>query len=325
MVLHPSAALKIASYGIQPPEPPAKERLLRIDIDQSHHRIALINAWGPSVFRPGGSLLEIGCGQGTCTQALAEAVAFPPDPSSVDTPADHSTDSEVTQGRIDALDPGPPDYGAPFTLAQAQAHLLSGPLGEIVRFHNTDPVSFLSSSSSSSQNWDAAILAHCIWYFPSASELHSILTSLKGRVKRVCIAEWSLSTSHPEGQAHVLAALARGLLEAYRRSEENIRTLLGPEGIKEVAGRAGWRVENEGVVVPEEGLDDGRWEVGGVLAKGEGGFLQVVEGLGDDVDERVKTVMRSAWGAVDVAVKALPGGLKDVRSMDVWVATLVEA
>ncbi len=52
---------------------------------------------------------------------------------------------------------------APFTLAQAQGHLSSGPIGGRIAFHRADPVTFLKDQAD--KTWDVAVLAHCIWYF----------------------------------------------------------------------------------------------------------------------------------------------------------------
>ncbi|KAK3362580.1 hypothetical protein B0T25DRAFT_9177 [Lasiosphaeria hispida] len=297
MPLSVSDAPEIASFAIQPSTPSPKH--LAIEVSQAVHRINLINAWGPSGPSPGHQILELGCGQGTCTAALAAAVSSAAAPS----------------GHIAALDPASPTYGAPFTLAQAQSHLSSGPLGPLITFHRADPVAFLTADPAA--RWDTAILAHCTWYFPSPSTLPAILTALRGRVPRVCIAEWALRASEPAAAAHVLAALARATLEAHKaESKENIRNVVTPAGIKEVVRGCGWRVESEGFVVPERELDDGRWEVGSVVDEG---FLDEVERV---ESERVRAVLRSARDATVAAAEAV-GGVRGVRSMDVWVATLV--
>ncbi|KAK0632966.1 S-adenosyl-L-methionine-dependent methyltransferase [Immersiella caudata] len=294
MALPLSAAGKIASYAIHPPNP--TPQFLGIERSQAIHRINLINAWNPAA-TPGARILELGCGQGTCTQALAHAVS----PS----------------GHVTAIDPASPDYGAPFTLAQAQSHLSSGPLGPLITFHRADPVAFLNAiPTSADPKWDVAILAHCIWYFPSSTTLDEMLSALRGRVKRVCIAEWALHATEQAASAHVLAALARATFEAHRAgSKENIQTTLSPRAIREAAARAGWKVEKEGTVVPERELSDGFWEVGTVVDEE---FLEDVER--EVKDERVKAVLRSAR---DATVAAAKGGVGKVRSMDVWVATLI--
>ena len=302
MPLPLSSADKIASYGIRGADP--SPAFLAIELSQAVHRINLINAWGPAI-GPGTRVLELGCGQGTCTQVLAEAVS-----SAGDDPTGPGS------GHITAVDPGPPDYGAPFTLGQAQSHLSAGPLGSLVTFHHADPIEFLAANPDT--KWDVAVLAHCIWYFRSADTLGQILSALRGRVARVCLAEWALHATEPAATAHLLAALARATFEAHRvDSEENIQTLASPRAIKEAAAQAGWKVESEGTVVPEAELSDGFWETGTVVRQ------EFVEDVEKEVwDGRVKAVLTSMRDAV-IAAADLAGGLKMVRSMDVRVATLV--
>lgn len=280
-----SAAEKIALYQRLPPKG------LPNEISQATHRINLVNSW--SVITPGTRILEIGCGQGNSTAVLAEAVG----PS----------------GHIDAIDPAPPTYGAPITLAEAQAHISASAVGERVSWHRAAPVEFLSTSDREGK-WDVAVLAHCIWYFSSPQTLVEIFTALKGRVEKVCLAEYALSAAEATAVPHVLAALARGTLEAHKKvSGENIQNLLSPQGIVDAAKRAGWTLGGEGeIVVPGEGLLDGRWETGSVASEG---FLREIE---DEVeDERVRIVLRSARDSVLAAVQRI-GGVKAVRTMDVW-------
>ncbi|KAK4111040.1 SAM-dependent methyltransferase [Canariomyces notabilis] len=299
MPLSLSSADKIASYGIRGADP--SPSFLAIELSQARHRINLINAWDPAI-GPGTRVLELGCGQGTCTQALAEAVS---------SPGDHTG-----AGHITAVDPGPPEYGAPFTLGEAQSHLAAGPLGPLVTFHRADPIDFLAAHADT--QWDVAVLAHCIWYFRSDDTLRQILSALRGRVARVCLAEWALHATEPAATAHVLAAVARATFEAHRvDSTENIQTLASPRAIKEAVRRAGWKMETEGTIVPDAELSDGFWETGTV----------VDQGFAKDVDkeikeERVKAALTSARDAV-IAAADSAGGARMVRSMDVWVATLI--
>lgn len=58
------------------------------DAWQMDHRLALLSFWS---IKPGSRVLELGCGQGECTVALADAVG--------------------SEGFVDAVDPGSPDYG----------------------------------------------------------------------------------------------------------------------------------------------------------------------------------------------------------------------
>jgi predicted methyltransferase len=60
-----------------------------IQYSQTLHRLALLQQWN---VRIGSKVLEIGCGQGDCTTALASAVG--------------------DQGKVVAVDPADLDYGA---------------------------------------------------------------------------------------------------------------------------------------------------------------------------------------------------------------------
>ncbi|KAK2606245.1 hypothetical protein QQS21_003293 [Conoideocrella luteorostrata] len=282
--LQAAAAVKTASYAIlQSPKD------IAIEIGQSEHRIALVNAWK---IPPGSKVLELGCGQGTCTTVLAEAVG--------------------PEGHVDAVDPGSPDYGAPFTLAQAQAHLSAGPIGDRISWHNADPVQFLADNPD--RGWDFVVLAHCIWYFDGPDTLRSMLAALKGRAASLVVAEYALTAREKAAVPHVLAAIARGMLEAHNKtSSANIRCLLGPLNIKAAAEAAGWTLTTEETVVPDVALLDGSWEVGEVKSKG---FLNMIDEYIEDVT--LKTTLLSAREAVIGAVGLLDG--EKVRTMDVWAS-----
>lgn len=278
------AANKIASYAILD-----DPKHIDIEIGQAGHRIKLINSWQ---IPQGIKVLEIGCGQGTTTAVLAEAVG--------------------PNGHVDAVDPGPPDYGAPFTLAQAQAHLSAGPVGDRITWHNAEPVKFLGDNPD--QKWDYVVLAHCIWYFDGPDTLDKMLAALKGRAAKLLVAEYALTAREKAAVPHVMAAIARATLEAHNKgSEANIRCLLGPLNIKDAAKRGGWELEKEDVVVPEVGLLDGSWEIGTVKSKW---FLGEIDKYIKDVT--LRTTLLSAREAVIGAVGLLDG--EKVRTMDVWVS-----
>lgn len=281
-----TAAAKIASYQLLPPNG------LPVEEAQATHRINLLHSW--SAIAPGSTILEIGCGQGNCTAVLAEAVG--------------------ATGHVDAIDPASPDYGSPFTLAQAQSHISQSEIGSRVTWHKASPEDFLAGQGE--RTWDVAVLTHCIWYFKSPEVLESVFRALKGRVKKVCIAEYALKASDASAVPHVLAALTRGVLEAHKaESSQNIQTPLAPDGIVAVARRVGWSLDAETFVVPGEGLLDGTWEAGTVVSSA---FLrEIEESIGDD---RVKVVLNSSRASVVAAVEAV-GGVKKVRTMDVWTGT----
>ena len=284
-----SAATQIASISLVSPGGG-----LQVEEGQAIHRIRLVNFWQ---IPPGARVLEIGCGQGNCTAVLALAVG--------------------PQGHVDAVDPAPMDYGAPFTLAQAQAHLSESEIGDRITWHNRGVEDFLADTAA--QNWDYVVFTHSIWYFNGEDVLRSMLTTLRGRVVGgLVIAEYALQASEPTAIPHLLAALARATLEAHNpNSTANIRCLLSPEGIKSIAEEVGWRLGSETRIIPEEPLLDGSWEVGSVKRKG---FLEEV--AKNVIEERVKTQLRSSRDSVVRAMDALNG--KKPRTMDVWVAKFTE-
>ena len=209
--------------------------------------------------------------------------------------------------------------GAPYTLGQAQGHISRGPLGKGITWVQQSPLDYLSllSSSSSissppaneSETFDATVLAHCLWYFSSPSLILSTFRAIKQHSKRLLLAEWSLAATHPYAQPHVLAALTQAALECRKpHSDSNIRTVLGPKRLTELALVAGWQLESETRVHCDEGLSDGKWEVSACLSSS---FEREVEEKVSDERER---------GA---SLEGVPGGWKGVRAMDVWVANFV--
>ncbi|KUI55043.1 Aklanonic acid methyltransferase DnrC [Cytospora mali] len=301
-VLPLSSAERIATYQLLPPNG------LAIEVAQATHRINLINTWGPTIIFPGARVLEIGCGQGNCTAVLAEAVG--------------------PQGNIDAFDPAPPDYGSPFTLAQAQAHISQSEIGKRVTWHRGKPLREPHrrddpAGKVEEAGWDVAVLTHCIWYFKRPEELKELLSYLADGIKaggKVCIAEYALRATEMAAVPHLLAALARGTLEAHRESNENIQNLVSPGEIKEVAMKCRWKLDSEALLVPGKGLMDGQWETRSVVTGRFGWQMEESPSLDDENRQshmRVESVLRSARAAVLAAVEVI-GGIKETRTMDVW-------
>lgn len=254
------------------------------------HRATLVSTWSIS---SNAKILEIGCGQGDCTEILATAVG--------------------PTGHIDAIDPAPLDYGSPETLGQAQARISQSSIGARITWHQASPLEFLASVEEGT--YDAVVLCHSIWYFASPAVVLDTLRALRGKAPKLCIAEYALSATEPRAVPHVLAALARASLEVHRTvSEENIRTALAPHTIRSMAEETGWKLVSESMIVPKEGLEDGRWETNTVV---DDSFLKDVES--EIREEKIRAVLRSMREAVKNAVGILKGD--PVRTMDVWVAT----
>ncbi|KAL6893026.1 S-adenosyl-L-methionine-dependent methyltransferase [Trichoderma longibrachiatum] len=281
-----TAAATIAKYHISSPDYPGH---LDMEIGQAEHRIKFVNFWQ---LAPGSRVLEIGCGQGTTTAVLAEAVG--------------------ASGHVDAVDPGPPEYGSPWTLAQAQEHLSGGPLGDRISWHFADPIDLLATNAD--KTWDYVVFAHCIWYFDSPATLTRMLGALKGRAETLLVAEYALKATELKALPHVLASVARATLEAHNKaSAANIRCLSSPGAITEAASENGWALDDETNVVPGEGLMDGHWETGSVASAH---FLKEIE---ENVeDPKVKALLRSARDGVLGALETV--GVKKSWTMDVWVA-----
>lgn len=165
---------------------------------------------------------------------------------------------------------------------------------------------------------DATVLAHCLWYFHSSAVILDTFRAVKQHSKRLLLAEWSLLATNPHAQPHVLAALAQAALECRKPdSESNVRTVLSPKRITELAIAAGWRLEHETVIQVGEGLLDGQWEVDACLSKD---FQKEVEE--NVTDQREIAVVLALRDACEASVNA-KGGRKGVRGMDVWVSSFV--
>ncbi|TBU31533.1 S-adenosyl-L-methionine-dependent methyltransferase [Dichomitus squalens] len=270
------------------PHGPNQFHIVRPQIEQ---RASLVKIWG---IKPGEKVLEIGCGQGDCTVVLATAVG--------------------DEGSVTAIDPASLDYGSPYTLGQAQAHLKASPVGNRITFVQSEPVTFLQSTS---ERYTTAVLAQCSWYFSSPRVWSDILAVLLARVDRVCISEYSLTASDPRAAAHVLATFAQAALEVHKNeSSSNCRTVFSPERLKDAAIVAGLKLQQETLIVPPEGMLDGRWEVGWVLSK------DFEKEIGEHVkDEREKAVVIAARDSVRAASELLKAKDEKVHTMDVWVAT----
>ena len=120
----------------------------------------------------------------------------------------------------------------------------------------------------------------------------------------------------------MLAALTSARLQAEEGGEErNVRNVTGPEEIKNTAGREGWFVKEEKILVPPKGLQDGRWEVHNILNEG---FEKEVEEVGRR-NESLGGVLKGMKEAVIGALEVVEGGVKGVETMSVWAAKLDKA
>lgn len=199
---------------------------------QLKHRLDIVNAFG---IEEGMRVLEIGCGQGDTTVALADAVG--------------------KAGKVTGIDIASRDYGAPLTLGQATNRIKKSQLGERIDFHfETDLETFETKNL-----FDIAVLSHSSWYFKRPDDLFSYFQKLRGMTKRVCLAEWDLDYAHITQRSHFLAASILALHSTFINNEGNIQNLFHRAQIQEMLEGAGFQIIKVGTVEATY-LQDGHWE-----------------------------------------------------------------
>ncbi|KAK7033006.1 Methyltransf-25 domain-containing protein [Favolaschia claudopus] len=260
-------------------------------VAQAQYRIDLVANFS---IANGARVLELGCGQGDTTLALAEAIG--------------------ETGHIDAVDPGPLDYGSPKTLGQAHDTVSAGPFGSRITWIQAEPLEFLSAHPDT--QYDVAVLAHSLWYFSSPALILKTLRVLSTRAKRICIAEWSLSCAEgTSGTTHILAVLTQAAIECRKpTSTSNVRTVVSPARIKELAKEAGLVLQTEALITPGNGVYDGQWETDHTL---RASFTEELEEFVKD--DREKGMIHALRDAVQTSLERV-GGRKNVGTMDGWSA-----
>lgn len=264
----------------------------RIAISQTQHRLNLLESWFGSLENArtaleGKNVLEIGCGQGDMTVALAWAVG--------------------PKGNVYAIDPAPLDYGSPETLRDAQHRVsTSTPLGARVEWIQSDPVEALERDSKL-RAADYVVLAHSLLYMRSSEYVGDLFGAIRSaRVwseesvsePRLLIAEWGMRVSNDSARAHLLAVQAQA---AQPLESGNVQLYLEPKVTMGLAVKARWKGEKE-MWIESPDLDDGVWEVAAARSMS----------VDDDADGEA----RSYIGEMDRVVS------EPMRSMDVWTAVL---
>lgn len=251
-----------------------------------------------------GNVMDLGCGQGDQTGALAAVIAAH---------EDKFTGRDRKPARILGVDPAPPDYGAPYTIKQAQDGLLEKALR---------PISFVLGKTGpevlQEQKVDTVLLSHSLWYFMSVQVLKETFKAIReAGAEHLLLAEWALTASQPHALPHLLAALLQGQSPV---RGGNVQTPLSPEQIKKVAGAAGWKVTREVTFVPTEKLQDGGWEVD--MARNAADEAVKAATQGDSTTERLVQSVQATRYALEEAVKR---NGNQTGSMDIWTAVLTPA
>lgn len=313
-------AVDVAANHLQPESQLGKQDT--VQSIQTSHRFDILYAWltgtDPTAASPSldgvnadyslvaGRVMDLGCGQGDQTGALAALVVAK---------SDQCRGKDGQSAKIVGVDPAPATYGSPYTLQQAQDHLSKhSPLSDHIEFilGKTGPEALHT------QIFDTVVLSHSLWYFPSAEILKQTFKAIKDSgVKHLLLAEWAMTASHPNALPHLLAAMLQGQSPV---DGANVQTPISPEQIKQLLAEAGWKVQRELTFLPSDKLQDGTWEV--PMAKNAANEAAKLETGGEKIKQKLVQSVRATKYALEEAAKRLG---KQTRSMDVWTAVLTPA
>jgi ubiquinone/menaquinone biosynthesis C-methylase UbiE len=231
---------------------------------QLQHRTAIIHMWTPC---RGDRVIEIGCGQGETTIALAAAVS--------------------ASGHILAVDKGPAEYGRPVTLGEAHAYTKASALGGQIEFlRSTD---LLDPHINFPENaFDLAVFSHSPWYMSSPQELHRLFARVRPWARRLGYAEWDARPQHLQQLPHLLAVLLQVHAHsvAPQISTANVRSLILPDQARLLAENAGWTITEEKIIDTSTPLGYGKsWEIHKALEMAE----ELI--ASDNVSEDVRSLL----------------------------------
>lgn len=89
--------------------------------------------------------------------------------------------------------------------------------------------------------FDAVVLANSLSFFDSIEHIKQTSEALRTVSKTLLIAEWSLQSAGADSEAHVVAARAQAEMSKQGRFQTcNIRTLVDPKPIQDLAEQAQW-------------------------------------------------------------------------------------
>ncbi|MCK1981303.1 MULTISPECIES: SAM-dependent methyltransferase [Peribacillus] len=199
---------------------------------QLQHRLELVAAFG---IQKGMRVLEIGCGQGDTTVAIADAAG--------------------ESGCVVAMDIASPDYGAPLTLGQATERIKKSSLGERIDFHFEMDFDYFESPIP----FDVAVLSHCSWYFKQPEDLLNYFKKIRKLAKHICFADWDLEFTCISQRSHFCAASILALYSNFVKNDGNIQNLFHKTQIQQLLRQANFEVIKQ-LTVDATLLQDGQWE-----------------------------------------------------------------
>ena len=207
---------------------------------QLRHRLALVELWG---IEGDNRVLEVGCGQGETTVALASVAG--------------------ASGHILGIDKESAAYGRPVSIGEAHSYIKSSLIGDRIEFRLS--VNLLDTQLNFPENaFDIAVFSHSSWYMDSPEELGHLFARVRPWSKHLGYAEWDLRLQSLNQTPHLCAALLQAHIHSVtpQDSTANIRALILPEDARQLAQRAGWTILQEKVIETSTPLGYGRsWEI----------------------------------------------------------------
>lgn len=201
------------------------------------HRIRLTDFWN---IYYGSKVIEIGCGQGETTAALAYAVG--------------------ENGFVYGIDVAHDNYGYPEDLGTARDRLMSSHLADRINIELSTNI--LNDSFDFEPNsFGYVVLSHSLWYLSSQEELRSILYKVRKWAPRICIAEWDPRIHSFSQYPHFMAANIQAVCEAYHISDSfNVKTMIYPNEIESLLSACGWDITDT-QIIDALGVHDAMWEI----------------------------------------------------------------
>jgi SAM-dependent methyltransferase len=239
--------------------------------NQYRHRSKLIEVWGVA---EGASVLEIGCGHGETSVALAEAVG--------------------AKGAVIAVDSANRDYGSPATLGQAHDRIEESFLGSRIRFKTqfdvAKPGAIQQLSSEFGRHFDWAILAHSLWYFQTGESISRLLKQLGAVCNRVGVAEWDLVPDDIGQMPHLMSVVLQMAIAGVRYNhalitpaiEPNVRTVVTRDGVLALLDDAGWKNAESSIVRTSNVLSYGKRSEPSIALSNARHVIDTLSGLGID-------------------------------------------
>ena len=243
---------------------------------QTEHRLKLAELWG---IKEGSRVLEIGCGQGDTTAALAYLVG--------------------EMGFVHGIDIASPNYGAPITLGDSADHLRKSKLGKQLKMDFE--VDILSPEVDFPEaSFDFIVISHCSWYFKSFEELTEVFRKTKKWGSKLCYAEWDPRIKSIEQYPHFLAILLQAQYECFKENSlSNVRTLFTPNDIQTIAANTGWTIVADESIASTK-LQDAKWEIDQTLTDYDFEFGEI-----KNLPEKLQTLIKSEVYLLEESIKGV--------------------